>query len=74
VSRSSTRRGSQFARRGIRIERVLRDNGACYRSSHFLIACRLTGTQAKKTRAHRRQTNGKAERFSEALIRGGACA
>jgi transposase InsO family protein len=63
-----------FARRGIKIERVLSDNGSCYRSSHFLKACRLAGIKAKKTRAYRPQTNGKAERFIQTLIRGWAYA
>ena len=63
-----------FARRGIRIERVLSDNGSCYRSRHFLKACRLPGIKAKKTRAYRPQTNGKAERFIQTLIRGWAYA
>jgi transposase InsO family protein len=61
-----------FARRGIRIERVLSDNGSCYRSRHFLKACARAGIQAKKTRAYRPQTNGKAERFIQTLIRGWA--
>ncbi len=61
-----------FARRGIRIEGVLSDNGSCYRSRHFLKACRLAGIKAKKTRAYRPQTNGKAERFIQTLTRGWA--
>lgn len=63
-----------FARRGITIERVLSDNGSCYRSRHFLHACTLAGIKAKKTRAYRPQTNGKAERFIQTLIRGWAYA
>jgi len=63
-----------FARRGITIERVLSDNGSCYRSRHFLKACKLAGIKAKKTRAYRPQTNGKAERFIQTLIRGWAYA
>jgi transposase InsO family protein len=63
-----------FAQRGITIERVLSDNGSCYRSRHFLKACRLAGIRAKKTRAYRPQTNGKAERFIQTLIRGWAYA
>lgn len=61
-----------FARRGIKIERILSDNGSCYRSRHFLAACRLAGIKAKKTRAYRPQTNGKAERFIQTLTRGWA--
>jgi len=63
-----------FARRGITIERVLSDNGSCYRSGHFLKACARAGIRAKKTRAYRPQTNGKAERFIQTLIRGWAYA
>jgi transposase InsO family protein len=63
-----------FARRSIQIERVLTDNGSCYRSKHFLKACRLAGIKAKKTRAYRPQTNGKAERFIQTLTRGWAYA
>jgi len=63
-----------FARRGITIERVLSDNGSCYRSRHFLKACALAGIKARKTRAYRPQTNGKAERFIQTLIRGWAYA
>jgi transposase InsO family protein len=63
-----------FARRGIRIERVLSDNGSCYRSRHFLKACKTAGIKAKKTRFYRPQTNGKAERFIQTLIRGWAYA
>ena len=63
-----------FARRGIQIERILSDNGSCYRSRHFLKACRQAGIQAKKTRAYRPQTNGKAERFIQTMIRGWAYA
>lgn len=58
-----------FRRHGIRVERVLTDNGACYRSHAFLLACAKHEIRAIKTRPYRPQTNGKAERFIQTLIR-----
>jgi transposase InsO family protein len=57
-----------FARRGITCERVITDNGSCYRSGLWHIACARTGTVVKKTRARRPQTNGKVERFHRILL------
>lgn len=51
---------------GITIERVLTDNGACYRSHAFRDA--LDGTVHTFTRAYRPQTNGKVERFNRTLL------
>src|SRR3954470_8853041 len=59
----------EFQRRGIRVERVLTDNGGAYRSRTFRKACRWLGITAKYTRPHRPQTNGKAERFIQTLQR-----
>ena len=59
----------QFKRQGIRIERVLTDNGGAYRSRPFRKACRWLGIATKRTRPYRPQTNGKAERFIQTLIR-----
>jgi transposase InsO family protein len=53
---------------GINCERVLTDNGACYRSGLWHRACNATGTQVKKTRPRRPQTNGKVERFHRILL------
>lgn len=58
-----------FQRQGIRIERVLTDNGGAYRSRPFRKACRWLGIATKRTRPYRPQTNGKAERFIQTLIR-----
>ena len=58
-----------FRRHGIKVERVLTDNGACYRSHAFLLACNERGIRTIKTRPYRPQTNGKAERFIQTLIR-----
>jgi transposase InsO family protein len=59
----------EFQRRGIRVERVLTDNGGAYRSRTFRKACRWLGISAKYTRPRRPQTNGKAERFIQTLQR-----
>ena len=57
-----------FAGLGIRCERVITDNGSCYRSRHWHHACASTGTTVKKTRPRRPQTNGKVERFHRILL------
>ncbi|MYJ13127.1 MAG: transposase family protein, partial [Acidimicrobiia bacterium] len=57
-----------FAARGVACERVLTDNGPCYRSRAWHAACRRTRTTVKKTRPYRPQTNGKVERFHRTLL------
>jgi transposase InsO family protein len=52
-----------YVAHGIKIERVLTDNGSCYRSSKFREVCGEFGIKHKRTRPYRPQTNGKAERF-----------
>jgi transposase InsO family protein len=61
-----------FARYGIRVERVLTDNGACYRALVHALACRALGIRHLRTRPYRPRTNGKAERFIRTLINGWA--
>jgi transposase InsO family protein len=61
-----------YRRHGIRVERVLTDNGPCYRSTVHAIACRALGLRHSRTRPHRPQTNGKAERFIRTLLNGWA--
>jgi len=56
-----------FALWGIRCERVLTDNGTCYKRK-WAAACAATGTTVKKTRPYRPQTNGKIERFHRILL------
>ncbi|HEU5127674.1 MAG TPA: IS481 family transposase, partial [Glycomyces sp.] len=56
-----------FAERGVSVERVLSDNGACYRSGTWRDACHNLGITHKRTRPYRPQTNGKIERFHRTL-------
>lgn len=58
-----------FARWGIQIKRVLTDNGSCYRSKLWKQTCQKLSIKVKKTRPYRPQTNGKAERFIQTIIR-----
>lgn len=57
-----------FARYGIRVERLLTDNGGGYRSILHALACRQLGIRHLRTRPYRPQTNGKAERFIRTLL------
>lgn len=51
---------------GIRVEAVLTDNGACYRSRLFAAA--LDHIEHRRIRPRRPQTNGKVERFNRTLL------
>jgi transposase InsO family protein len=55
-----------FSRHGINIERVLTDNGSCYRSNAFSSA--LGDIVHTFTRPYRPQTNGKVERFNRTML------
>ena len=61
-----------FARRGLRVCRVLTDNGAGYISRRFQQRAARCRVRLTRTRPYRPQTNGKAERFIQTLIRGWA--
>jgi transposase InsO family protein len=61
-----------FAAHGIRVERVMTDNGSAYRSTVHALACRALGLRHLRTRAYRPQTNGKAERFIRTMLAGWA--
>ena len=54
---------------GVRIKRLLTDNGSCYCSKRFARMCRRLGLVHSRTRAYRPQTNGKAERFIQTALR-----
>jgi transposase InsO family protein len=56
-----------FSERGITVERVLTDNGSCYRSREFARTLADAGVAHRRTRPYRPQTNGKVERFNLTL-------
>jgi transposase InsO family protein len=58
-----------YAQRGIRIRRLLTDNGSCYRCRHFRAACLQLGIRHYFTRPYTPRTNGKAERFIQTALR-----
>jgi len=67
------RRALAFYRRhGVEVERILTDNGPCYRAVMHAVACRQLGIRHIHTRPYRPQTNGKAERFIRTLLYGWA--
>jgi transposase InsO family protein len=61
-----------FAERGVTTQRVLTDNGGCYRSFLWRDTCAELGIAHKRTRPYRPQTNGKIERFHRTLVEGWA--
>ena len=61
-----------FAARGVTVERVLSDNGSCYRSHLLRDTCAALGITPKRTRPYRPQTNGKIERFHRTMADGWA--
>ena len=58
-----------FAGLGVKVRRVLTDNGPAFRSRSFAEACRKFGLRHLFTRFYRPQTNGKAERFIQSALR-----
>jgi transposase len=61
-----------YAAHGITTQRVMSDNGSCYRSTIHAFACRTLGIRHLRTRPYRPRTNGKAERFIRTLLAGWA--
>lgn len=58
----------EFARLGVRVERVLTDNGGPYRSRAYAASIDRLNARHKRTRPYRPQTNGKAERFIKTML------
>jgi transposase InsO family protein len=54
---------------GLRIERILTDNGKVFDSRPFVTLCEQHGIKRLHTRFYRPQTNGKAERFIQTALR-----
>jgi transposase InsO family protein len=57
-----------FAEHGVRVERVMSDNGSGYVSTAHALACRALGVRHTRIRPGRPRTNGKAERFIQTLL------
>jgi transposase InsO family protein len=67
------RRAVAFYRsHGIKVERLMTDNGGAYRSTIHAIACRALKIRHIRTRPYRPRTNGKAERFIRTMLGGWA--
>ncbi len=65
-----TRAIEWFTDHGVTIERVMTDNAFAYRHSRaFQQALHDTGARHLRTRPYRPQTNGKAERLNQTLLR-----
>ena len=56
---------------GIKVERVMTDNGSCYKSFAFRKACKRLGLKHIRTKPYTPKTNGKAERFIQTSLRDG---
>ena len=54
------------------VERVMTDNGVCYRSTIHAARLPALGIRHLRTRPYRPRTNGKAERFIRTLLGGWA--
>src|SRR4029450_583126 len=54
---------------GIKVERVMTDNGSCYKSFAFRRACKRLGLRHIRTKPYTPKTNGKAERFIQTSLR-----
>ena len=58
-----------FRERGVRVERVMTDNGSGYVSRLFRKVLRMLGIRHIRTRPYTPKTNGKAERFIQTMLR-----
>ena len=58
-----------YASMGITVERVMTDNGSCYRSKAFNKVCDALGLRHIFTKPYTPKTNGKAERFIQSSLR-----
>jgi transposase InsO family protein len=54
---------------GVSVDRVMTDNGSCYKSFAFARACKRLRIKHIRTKPYTPQTNGKAERFIQTALR-----
>jgi transposase InsO family protein len=57
-----------YAGLGVKVERVMTDNGSCYRAHAFREACKDMGLRHIRTKPYTPKTNGKAERFIKTAL------
>jgi transposase InsO family protein len=60
---------ARYARRGVRVERVMTDNGKVFTSEVFQAVLRKAGVRHIFTPAYTPEWNGKAERFIQTMLR-----
>lgn len=58
-----------YASMGVKVARVMTDNGSCYKSHAFKAACAELGLRHIRTKPYTPKTNGKAERFIQTALR-----
>lgn len=58
-----------YASLGVKVQRVMTDNGSCYKSFAFARACKRLGLRHIRTKPYTPKTNGKAERFIQTSLR-----
>ena len=54
---------------GIKVSRVMTDNGSCYKAKTFAAACKTLNLKHIRTKPYTPKTNGKAERFIQTALR-----
>ena len=58
-----------YEQHDVKVQRVLTDNGTCYRAHVFAAACRDPAIRHLRTKPYTPRTNGKAERLIQTLLR-----
>ena len=63
-----------FRSHGVKVYRVMTDNGVSFRSKRYAKAVRMQIIKHKRTKPYTPRTNGKPERFVQTSLREWACA
>ena len=58
-----------YASIGVKVERVMTDNGSCYKSTAFKAVCTELAIRHIRTKPYTPKTNGKAERFIQTALK-----